>query len=228
MEVLCPVATASWTSEERQWALAVLQNTVRLLDDAALLASYKRFATAVALSVFALEEIGKVALKIFDEGPTIDGKRGRSNIHVRKQLAATSLLQAKFGEQIVCAKLEGWGLADEDPTTIEQAAELREALATAIFNSREQKLLEYIRLGATERIKHLGMYVDEWHLEYGLRGEQMGQEQFEELYSEARRALPLLADARAIRMAGAIYSLELQQPHIPPSQKLPPKRPTVT
>lgn len=226
MEIICPKAIASWSEDERQWGLAVLRNAARLLDDAALLASYKRFATAVSLSVLSLEETGKVALKIFGEGPKVDGKRGRSNIHVRKQLAATALLQAEFGERTIREKLDGWGLADDDPRTPEQAQELRETLAMAIFASRENRLLEYIRLGATERVKHLGIYVDEWHIEWGLKGETMSEEQFQEIYSEARRALPLLSDYRAISIAEAIYSLELQLPHIPPSSKLPNRAPS--
>jgi hypothetical protein len=74
-------------------------------------------------------------------------------------------------------------------------------------------------------VKHLGMYVDEWQLEYGMGTDRMDENQFQELYSEARRALPLLADAQTIRMAKAIYNLELQQPHVPSSLKLPPRGP---
>jgi AbiV family abortive infection protein len=205
---------------DQLWVRAVMESAVRLLDDADLLARHERFATATSLCILALEEVGKIALRLFGPEPDLSGMRGRSNIHVKKQLAATSLLQAAFCEKFLIERFEAWGIAETDPRSDEQNAELCELLAIGIASSREMQLLEYVRLGSTERVKQMGMYADEWHLEFGFKPGGVPVWEYEALSWEGRRALTLLVNPRVIRFALAIYNLELLAPHVAPSVKL--------
>jgi AbiV family abortive infection protein len=65
----------------------IRRNAKRLLRDAKLLRDNKRYASAFALAVLGLEEIGKVILKRWG----LPGNEGRS-WHLNKQLAVSSLL----------------------------------------------------------------------------------------------------------------------------------------
>jgi len=86
---------------------AIIANAARLLKDAKLPVDHERYASAFALSVLALEEIGKVVLDLWDKPeapPKLINKR--PSAHVRKQAAVSSLLLAEavtkeLGEVIV-------------------------------------------------------------------------------------------------------------------------------
>jgi AbiV len=63
----------------------IKRNAKRLLHDAKLLSDNKRYASAFALAVLGLEEIGKVILRLWDLSDYSTG-------HLHKQLAVSSLL----------------------------------------------------------------------------------------------------------------------------------------
>ena len=73
---------------------AIVANAARLLKDAKLLVDNERCASAFALAVLALEEIGKVILDLWGtEAQTAKGRPALSS-HKKKQTAVSALLLA--------------------------------------------------------------------------------------------------------------------------------------
>src|SRR4051794_12529417 len=68
----------------------VLANATRLLNDARILADHHSFATAFALAVLAMEEIGKALIDGWSAEARLPEARSRS-LHIQKQLAVSSL-----------------------------------------------------------------------------------------------------------------------------------------
>src|SRR5258705_10391873 len=69
----------------------IMQNAARLLADAKLLADHARFASAFALAVLGVEEIGKVILNVWASAEQFSKPVIRRTPHVRKQAAVGSL-----------------------------------------------------------------------------------------------------------------------------------------
>jgi AbiV family abortive infection protein len=69
---------------------AIVANAARLLSDAKLLKDHERHVSAFALAVLALEEIGKLLLKLWG----VTERKGYD--HLSKQRAVASLLLARF------------------------------------------------------------------------------------------------------------------------------------
>ena len=68
----------------------IVSNAARLLRDAKLLADNERFASAFALAVLALEEIGKVVLAFWDTSKQTAKSPNRLSSHIKKQTAVSS------------------------------------------------------------------------------------------------------------------------------------------
>jgi AbiV family abortive infection protein len=66
---------------------AIIANAPRLLKDAKLLLDHGRYASAFALSVLALEEIGMVVLDLWGRPEVQPKPSKRPSAHVRKQTA---------------------------------------------------------------------------------------------------------------------------------------------
>jgi AbiV family abortive infection protein len=75
---------------------AVIANAARLLQDANLLVDHTRFASAFALAVLGVEEIGKVILDIWGSTAPLSKPVVRRSAHIRKQAAVSSLMLASF------------------------------------------------------------------------------------------------------------------------------------
>jgi AbiV family abortive infection protein len=74
---------------------AIIANAARLLKDAKLLLDHGRYASAFALAILALEEIGKVVLDLWGRPEASPKPSKRPSAHVRKQAAVSSLLLAE-------------------------------------------------------------------------------------------------------------------------------------
>ena len=130
----------------------IVENAARLLRDAKLLADHERFASAFALAVIALEEIGKVILNIWGRAKPLSKPIVRRSAHLRKQAAVGSLLVASFA-------VDKFGDLDaEVPIT----DDLVERVAKAFFDSPEGKFLAHTQSGVIEKTKHIGIYRDDW------------------------------------------------------------------
>ena len=70
----------------------ILGNADRLLADARLLFGHRRYASAFALAVLGMEEIGKALLKGWEDEEPVPKPRKGMSLHVQKQTAVSSLL----------------------------------------------------------------------------------------------------------------------------------------
>jgi AbiV family abortive infection protein len=172
----------------------IMENAARLLADAKLLVDHNRFASAFALAVLGVEEIGKVVLDIWETEKPLTKPATRKSSHLRKQAAVGSVLLASFA-------MKEFGVIVE----ISIPDDLVESVAKAFHGSIEGRLLRHIEIGAVERTKHLAMYRDEWLTEASLHANQFEKSDVTGLFEYARSAVAVLGDGHAMRTARAIY-----------------------
>jgi AbiV family abortive infection protein len=185
--------TIEW--EDADENTLIIANSARLLRDATLLADHERFASAFALAVLGVEEIGKVILKIWEDARPFVNPKLRSSAHIRKQAAVASLLLAsfslrEFGDSVV-----------RGPVT----DELIERVAEAFYESQEGRFLSHARNGVLKRTKHIGLYWDDWLAEHSLHSDQFDRSDVTHVFETARRAIEAVGDPRCMRVGRAIY-----------------------
>jgi AbiV family abortive infection protein len=167
---------------------AIIANAARLLQDAKLLVDHSRCASAFALAVLGVEEIGKVVLDIWESAAPLSKPVVRRSAHVRKQAAVSSLLLAAF--------------AVREFGTVE-ALVIR--VADAFRLSDEGRLMSQVHGGALEKTKHLGLYRDDWLTEASLHADQFSAADVDAIFTMARRAIEVVDDGRIMRTGRAIY-----------------------
>lgn len=172
---------------------AIIANAARLLQDAKLLVDHSRCASAFALAVLGVEEIGKVVLDIWESAAPLSKPVVRRSAHVRKQAAVSSLLLAAFAVK-------------EFGTVVDDANEaLLQRVADAFRLSDEGRLMSQVLGGALEKTKHLGLYRDDWLTEASLHADQFSDTDVDAIFTIARRAIEVVDDGRIMRTGRAIY-----------------------
>jgi AbiV family abortive infection protein len=134
-------------ADEKRFSL-ILGNATRLLNDARLLVDHHRYASAFALAVLGVEEIGKLLLKGWEAEKPLAEPKGRTTAHVRKQAAVAALL---LGAKMARMFPNGvdWSTLDVDAVTKD-------------FNeSDEGYLFRLIRESALDRRKQNALYQDD-------------------------------------------------------------------
>jgi AbiV family abortive infection protein len=173
----------------------VIENAARLLRDAKLLVAHARFASAFALAVLGMEEIGKVVLDIWGRAGPLSKPIKRRTLHVRKQAAVGSLLLASFAA-------EKFGDMDAELAITD---DLIERVAKAFWDSPEGKFLAHVEMGALEKTKHMGMYWDDWLIAASLHADQFDNADVSSMFETARRTIKVIGDPRIMRVGRAIY-----------------------
>ena len=126
----------------------ILGNATRLLDDARLLVDHRRYASAFALALLGVEEIGKVLLKSWEaERPLARPKKWQSP-HIQKQAAVATLLNGALLARMFPNGVN-WRTIDFD------------AVTKAFNDSEEGQLLVLIREGHLDRKKQSALYHDD-------------------------------------------------------------------
>jgi AbiV family abortive infection protein len=173
---------------------AIIANAARLLKDAKLLVDHERYASAFALSVLALEEIGKVVLDLWGQ-PEAPPKpiNKRPSAHVKKQAAVSSLLLAEsvtkeLGEVIIS------GAVDD---------ELVERVASFMHESDSGRFHWLVGIGAVDKTKQVALYRDD----LGLSAEGFDGADLEKVVSRCRLAVAAVSDQRVMRVGKAIYEV---------------------
>lgn len=87
----------------------ILRNAHRLLDDAKALDADGRHASALALSILAIEEVGKVVMRQWSADPTFRHDRKHYGFHKVKQAVAAALLTAKESYEAIMENFEPHG-----------------------------------------------------------------------------------------------------------------------
>jgi AbiV family abortive infection protein len=175
----------------------VIANSARLLRDAKLLADHASFASAFALALLGVEEIGKVILKTWEDVKPLAKPKVRSSAHVRKQTAVASLLLASFALREFGDAVGGGLITDE----------LIEQVAKAFYESQEGRFLSHAQKGVLERTKHIGLYWDDWVAEHSLHPDQFDRSDVTHVFETARRTIEAVGDPRCMRVGRAIYEV---------------------
>lgn len=178
---------------EQNERTAVIANAARLLQDATLLAEHTRFASAFALAVLGVEEIGKVILDMWGSPAPLSKPTIRRTAHIRKQAAVSSLLLGSFA-------VREFGTAVDDANE-----ELVQRVAEAFRLSPEGQLMAQVHGGALDKTKQLGLYRDDWMTDASLHADQFSNTDVDAILSIARRAIDVVGDARIMRTGRAIY-----------------------
>lgn len=172
----------------------IVANAARLLSDAKYLSDNKRFGSAFALSVLALEEIGKVVLDIWNASAPLASPKG-SSAHLRKQMAIAALLLADRAVTEV-------GDADiEDPIP----DELVERVAKAMYESDTWKFSTHVKIGALDKTKQLALYRDDWFEAAGLYSSSFEDADITGMFDRAKSAIRAVGVPKIMRAARAIY-----------------------
>jgi AbiV family abortive infection protein len=125
----------------------ILGNATRLLNDARLLVDHHRYASAFALAVLGVEEIGKALIKDWEVNKPLAKSKEWQSLHVRKQTAVASLLLGALTVRMFPSGVDGKTL-DVDAVT-------------KTFNeSDEGHLFALIRDNNLERRKQGALYQD--------------------------------------------------------------------
>jgi AbiV family abortive infection protein len=172
---------------------AVIANAARLLQDAKLLVDHTRFASAFALAVLGVEEIGKVILDIWESVAPLSKPVLRRSAHIRKQAAVSSLLLATFA-----VREFGTEMGDANEELVQRVAE-------AFRLSREGQFMFHVQGGALDKTKQLSLYRDGWLTDASLHADQFSEADVDTMFVAARRAIEVVDDARIMRTGRAIY-----------------------
>jgi AbiV family abortive infection protein len=194
-----------WDDKKFEFAEFVVRNAVRLLEDAALLQTYRRFGTAFTLATIAFEEAGKVALDYWSDTEDVPMIGKSWSFHIRKQAAAGCLLLADVAKDFIDRHPARTGRGTFERGSPEEEADLREELAKLMAHSKPARLLNLIALQAVEKTKHVGFYADEWTINKGVTSMQFSSTDCEAAVEEARNAIRMLRSPEHLRVAKAVY-----------------------
>ncbi|SIO49938.1 abortive infection protein, AbiV family [Bradyrhizobium erythrophlei] len=171
----------------------IITNANRLLWDAKLLADHTRFASAFALAVLGLEEIGKVILDIWGSDQPLSKPVIRRTAHVRKQAAIGSLLLASFA-------VKKFGHLDAEPVNDDPIARI----SAAFRSSDEAQFLAHIQSGELQNTKHGSLYRDDW-LIASLPADQFDESHVTSIFDIANSVLVAIGDERIMHAGRALY-----------------------
>jgi len=125
----------------------ILLNAQRLFRDAELLMDNQRYASAFALAVLGVEEIGKALLKHWEAARPLPKKEGLS-AHIRKQAAVSSLLLGALA-------------ARKFPNGLDLATVDIPAITKEFNESEEGRVFVAIRNRDLEKRKQNALYQDD-------------------------------------------------------------------
>ena len=173
---------------------AVFCHAMRLFNDAAYLRDDARYASAYALALLALEEVGKAILECW-QLPPLAKLSVKGSAHLRKQTAATTVVLAHaITHRFIGPELAGMELI---------AA--RDMLARFIAGSSEGRDMDHAAIGVLDRIKHIALYRDENATELGLTPERIGASDVNEIIDMGATAAEGLGDEATMEIGRAIY-----------------------
>lgn len=191
-------------------ARAVEQNAQRLLRDAEFLFDGGRYPSSAALSVLAIEEVGKWLF--LRQSATPDSVRLRH--HVQKQISASTMCLADEVWEAIQTRLSEHGLEMKHESKISdwqraimqnpnysswreasyQRTGLREAIVDVLQASSSSALLKDVRSGRLQQIKNQSLYADvESDAATARIWQSIGETDAAALISHARNAVKQIA-----------------------------------
>lgn len=167
----------------------VMRNAKRLLEDARLLNEHKRHASAFALAVLALEEIGKAILQKWD-------LLGHTSVHSHKQRAVSSLL---FVDTYLreSARQAGRGMVHPSkPRSLSPDA--REAQLKAAIESETGRFLQVVDAKVIDQLKQFALYYDGVLEDAGFPPVDFGRASVEHIFRMCSLVLSAIEDDETV------------------------------
>jgi hypothetical protein len=164
-------------------------NAARLLRDAKLLSDNERHASAFALAVLGLEEIGKVILRLW-------GLSEYSFGHLHKQLAVSSLL---IVDAMVREAVGGRGMVDPDPASPSRplSPAALERILKAATESEAARFSQAVDAKAVDAMKQFAFYYDGVPYDAGFHPDQFTRADVVRIFTMCHRAV---RKSRTIRL----------------------------
>lgn len=170
---------------------AIFANVARLARDAKLLSDNQRYASAFALVIIAVEEIGKIILRSWNIAGPVKAKRRTA--HISKQSAFAAVLLANHSIQAFGDRIN------------EDYAALLSELAQSYNSSAVGKLYLHMMIGALDKTKQVALYKDEVGPLSLFNADQFSKKDVDELTDHLIPIVPLIFDQRTMHVARAIY-----------------------
>jgi AbiV family abortive infection protein len=170
-----------------------ISNGLRLLDDAKLLHEHARYASAYALSVLAMEELGKALLKTW-----VIPDKGRGYSHLTKQRAVASLLLAQFIEMEFGHEIKtGW----------EGNEDLIDRVAKALAESKAGKFSGHVDSAVIDKLKQIALYHDDWWASAGLSHKKFEKDSFEDMFAKCIKVFEAVQGPKWLSIGKALFNL---------------------
>lgn len=201
----------------------IAENAERLISDSQLLFDHDRFASAFALAVLALEELGKIQLKRWATHTDVRNDTKRYGYHQIKQAVVGALCLA---EELVDSYKEflssnGFDLRHKSEITPGQlaqskqdAAKIKEAatehMVRFLNESPHDRFFELSFFGSIDKTKQAALYVDDFFLSFDISPFKFSRADAESMIDRARKAAGLMDHPLVPTVAKAIYRVRLE------------------
>jgi len=150
----------------------IIDNARRLAADARLLSENERFASAFALAVLGLEEVGKLLFRRWQSDEEFCKLTKKYSAHRIKQAIVSSIYLADITRTTVNQYLDenGYVLYPKELTEEEikriapplgENESLVERLSSDFHNSYHSRLIDFARFGVIDKTKQWALYVDD-------------------------------------------------------------------
>jgi hypothetical protein len=199
----------------------ILENANRLIEDAEILFSHDRFASAFGLAVLSLEEVGKLLLRLWASDPLMIREKRKYGYHRVKQNVVACLYMANRSVVGIVQYLESQGLDREKsrrgeplPHELHEVVgnlwdneEVFEFMAKAIRESKWHNFHQYATAGVLDKTKQCAFYLDEEFLSMDsiLSPLNFGRTDANNMIDNARTAIQFAKNNILIHVAKAIY-----------------------
>jgi AbiV family abortive infection protein len=195
----------------------VLENAKRLLADAEVLHGAGRYASAMALAIYALEECGKYLMEKWSDENFVVPRQIRKGYHEKKQLAISSLFTALAFQKRADPFMKHY-FSEFDMTTMtreEFKEEWRKAsdwlfnnhadfISNEMMADERAALMDYSKGGVLEFVKQACIHVDRYSLKKGFDHKIIKDADAQSMIENARDAIAQIDDDRMIGLARAM------------------------
>ena len=200
----------------------IIKNAQRLNNDAKCLKKNASFASAYALAVLALEELGKAFLKRYCHEQELSSLRKKYSYHRIKQCIVPSIYMAGASKEAMTTYLRerGYEIKHRDEISEWQAKNevsfwefddgLRESMANSVLGSDNPRFLNHSKIGALDKAKQSALYIDKEFIDIGLTPFDFTEEHAEDVISRFDGALDKIEDHMIAHMTLAIFKSALR------------------
>lgn len=189
---------------------SVIENSHRLLNESELLLEHGRCASAFALAVLGLEEVGKAILLSWLKGDDTSKLSQSLTFHIRKQSAVAHLLSARLAVEHIIEEIVIPNIPELMNGTFAKDNYV-EGLAKKMWESDEGRWSRHTEIGVFDILKQISIYDDGSRYKLEVRSTEVGAGSVIELVENARRAVRLLDHELSMKVAKATFDISVRR-----------------